>query len=133
MSAFIVSAAHIDLLVSFAVKHGVRYETNGRTILATPEIAEEIGQILADENYRSVNHRYQERTKGHFGSPETYKFKPAQLLPAIVILKQVACYAYQACETENWEQSVAFAICEAIKDAAIPELPGYAAAPWGID
>jgi len=138
MSAFMVSDKHIDALVIFATRNGVDFKVNGSRVKITKTNAEEIGQQLVDENYRSINARYAERTEGHFGKAPTYKIKITKALEKpdlepVVIIKQCHCYAYQACETDNWEQSAAFAIIEAIQDAAIRKLPGYEAAPWGID
>jgi len=48
-------------------------------------------------------------------------------------LKAIACFDYQACETDDWQQSEAFAFCEALRDRAINKLPGYSEAKWGID
>ena len=73
MSAFMVSDAHIDALVTFAVRHQVSYRVNGSRIDVTKNNAEEIGQILVDENYRSLNARYSERTEEYFGKAPTYR------------------------------------------------------------
>jgi hypothetical protein len=133
MSAYIVSDDHIHALVNFAVSARVSYFVNGKWIDITLENAEEIGQIFADENYRSVHRRYQERTTGHFGKAAPYKFKRARpLSDAVVILKLINCLDYQSCETDDWKASLAFNILAQIKDEAVRKLPGYDAAPWGI-
>ena len=138
MSAFMVSDAHIDALVTFAVRHQVSYRVNGSRIDVTKNNAEEIGQMLVDENYRSLNARYSERTEEYFGKAPTYRLKITRALAVpelepVVILKQCDCYAYQACETDDWEKTTAFEIIKSIKGAAVSALPGYDAAPWGID
>lgn len=133
MSAFIVTDNHIHALVGYAIRHDVSYRVNGNRVAITENNADEIGQILVDENYRSVHQRYAERTKGYFGDAESgYKFKRQPLPDAVTMIKAVHCFEYQACETDDWEKSIAHSICEAIIDAAIRKLPGYDAAPWGI-
>jgi hypothetical protein len=134
MSAHMVSDNHIHALVNFALLNNLDYRANGRFVRITRESAEEIGQILIDQNYRSVHHRYLDRAEQHFGKPPTYKFKVVRLLPdAVALLKLCVCYAYQACETDDWESSIAADIIMRIKDRAIIKLPGYDAAPWGIN
>jgi hypothetical protein len=138
MSAFMVSDKHIDALVIFAVRHNVSFRVNGNRVNVTKTNAEEIGQQLVDENFRSVNARYAERTEGYFGKAPTYKIEITKALSKpdlepVVVIKQCHCYAYQACENDNWEQSAAFEIVNAIEAAAVRKLPGYDAAPWGID
>ena len=128
MSAYIVADAHIDALISYAIKTNVSfYFENGRTDI-TRNSANDIGQILLDENYRSVNHRY----RGEEGDAPRYKIKPHAVLEPVVILKLINCLDYQSCETDDWKASKAYAVLDAIKDQAIRNLPGYEAAPWGI-
>lgn len=130
MSAFVVTTAHIDALVRYAVDKHVSYTSAvGRTTI-DKDNASEIGQKLLDENVRSVNYRYHEKD-----TPESYTFKHVKHvvpLPAVNILKAIDCLDYQSCETPDWRESEAFAILRVIKDVAIRNLPGYDAAPWGI-
>ena len=55
----------------------------------------------------------------------------AQCTP-VEIIKLCDCYDYQSCETRDWETTEAFAICAALRAAAIDSLPGYEDAPWGL-
>jgi hypothetical protein len=134
MSAYMVSDKQISVLVAYMIRQKIGYYVNG-WVYVTSVNAEEVGQILIDENYRSVSCRYQDRTESHFGKAPTYKFnaKHGPLPNAIVMLKLCNNFAYQACETDDWKDSVAFKIVEAIKERAITKLPGYDSAPWGID
>jgi hypothetical protein len=134
MSAYMVSENHLHALVNYAVREHLDYRVAGRSVRVAPENAEEIGQILSDENYRSVHHRYHDRAADYFGTPPTYKFRSVAKLPgAVAMLKLCDCYAYQACETDDWEDSVACKLVAAIRDHASRKVPGYDAAPWGID
>ena len=134
MSAYMVSDNQIDAMAGYMIRERIRYFVNDAWVDVTASNAEEIGQILVDENYRSVSARYSGNTEEYFGKAPHYKFKRRNVLPdAITMLKACNCYDYQACETNNWKESVAFKIVEAIKEHAIRRLPGYDDAPWGID
>lgn len=131
MSAFIVDNAHIDALVTYAVDKRVSYYFNQRTSIDLFN-ATEIGQKLLDENTRSVNYRYNEED-----TAERYAYKQwVRPLAAVAVIKAIDCLDYQCCETDDWRQTEAFAILQAIKEAAVENLPGYKAAyeaaPWGI-
>ena len=121
MSAYIVSDATIDALVTFA-------KSGSWTMVEGTEQA--IGDLLVAENYKSVNYRYGETDEPH---KYTYHFMltPANQTP-VVILKLCANYEYQACEHPEWEASKAHDIIKRIEAKAIRELPGYDDAPWGL-
>ena len=130
MSAWTVSKKHIDLLVTLAAQEEL---LGGKT-------ETEFGQILWDENYRSVNYRYSEQTP----SPH-YEFEPFDLttIPVISQIKQVGCYDYQSCETDDYQSTPAGLFVETLETllrAKLPDRPkevsdhpGYDVAPWGID
>lgn len=120
MSAYIVSDATIDALVTFAIGGGV--------YRVTSENPQKVGQMLVNENYRSVNHRYREKELAH-----TYTFKPmTRHLSPVTILKLCDCYDYQACETEDYEATDAAKMIDGIRHRAIRTLSGYDDAPWGL-
>jgi hypothetical protein len=48
------------------------------------------------------------------------------------IIKACDCYDYQACETDDYEQSIAHAIVSEIRAKAVHSFLEYEAAPWGI-
>jgi hypothetical protein len=140
MSAFVVSNTHINGLVRVAVSgpreatpspgrspwYGVQFA--GRDV--TPDRAEEIGAALLDENWKSVNYRYRESNE----SPGFVYFENSgPRLTAVEAIKAVHCYEYQACEHPEWESSAAFKFCNDFKNTLHSYLPGWDAAPWGID
>jgi hypothetical protein len=140
LSAYIVNHSHIDALLSYAIKHNVCYvvrETNA-LIEITARNASEIGRILLDENERSVRHRYADSddvpgTIGEEGA--SYKFRNWPVLPeALIILKACDCFDYQACETDDYDTTLANRIITAIRKKAIIYLPGWSDAPgWNLD
>jgi hypothetical protein len=135
MSAYIVENDHIDALLSYAIKHNVRYspEPSAPSVEITAFNATEIGRILLDENERSVRHRYP-GDEDSTADSASYNFRRFAPLPeAMIILKACDGFDYQACETDNYEQSVAAIIVNAIRGSAIPRLPGYSDAPgWHL-
>ena len=73
---------------------------------------------------------------GSVSDSAKYKFRLWPLaapLDALVILKACDGFDYQACETDDYEQSVACCIVNAIRGYAIRRLPGYSASPgWEL-
>lgn len=141
MSAYIVDHDHIDALLSFAIQHGVTYTANDSFVEITKSNATEIGRILLDENERSVRHRYPgcapDELPGTIGqNAALYKFRrwPAMVpLPALSILKACDSLDYQSCETDDYRQSLAASITNAIRNYAISRLPGYEDSPgWSM-
>ena len=136
MSAYIVDKEHIDYLV-FTAKtwRAMRVHHNGQWHEMTPR---ELGQMLWDENTRSVEHRYPsdriDQLPGTIGdAPYIYDASPkvwARLDP-VQVLKALKCYEYQACEHDGWKDSAAKWFTDALASEAIRHLPGYEDAEWG--
>jgi len=131
MSAFIVSDKHIAAMVNSMVPHypgdGKSYYWDGETRYFGGN-SQEIGQKLWDQNYRSVNARYNEKT-------ETPVYRGASIgrsLSPIEIVKACHCYNYQSCEATDWEHTEAYAISEAIEASAVRRISGYEEADWAI-
>lgn len=124
MSAFVVSTKHIDALVNFALNYSPAYTYDTFRYFYNHEWhwikarANETGQKLLDQNYRSVNYRYNETE-----TAPVYTYRPytGELNPEKII-KACNCYDYQACETDDYKDTEASAIIDAIRDAAIEKL-----------
>lgn len=147
MSAFIVSHDHIDALLSFAKDKRLKDQL---AYYIQPSRADQfdwtdIGRVLLAENERSVCHRYSDcvpgNAPGKIGEEAIgYKFRyftpflnMAHAKKCVWIIKNCDCFDYQACETDDYDQSIAHRIIEAIRSAATRALPDYEDAPWGID
>jgi hypothetical protein len=137
LSAYIVDHDHIDALLSYGIQHQVRYVApeSGSCVEIDLNNATEIGRILLDENERSVRHRYPgshvDDLPGTIGQNSAcYKFRrwPAPG-DAMAMLKACDGYDYQACETDDYEQSLAATIIRAIRGFAIRRLPGFSESP----
>jgi hypothetical protein len=126
MSAFVVSREHIEYLVSAGVKHGAGYTWNGKYVLVS-DWTTRIGQLLWDENVKSVNARYRLQDKaGRYVHRTTAEIDAAQAL------KLANSLAYQSCEHSGWGMSEAFAVLNGLKNAAIEHVAGYKGAKWTL-
>lgn len=160
MSAFICGPDHFKALAIFAAsrhrssadQHTVdpRYiegldpeglfTLRGIQNLNEAELASLYADVLYRENIRSVLTRYPKDTIE--SAPGPIK-KPAHItvtardhctaalrLPAVALLKMLDCLEYQSCESDDWENTVAYRLLNAIRRAAIRAIPGYEDAPW---
>jgi hypothetical protein len=129
MSAWIVTKAHIDVLVQAMVVEGI----------VPMDQATETGKTLWRENHRSVNYRYSERSR-----TPAYTFTGIEApLDAAVVFKAAACYEYQTCEHPGFKRSEARRLVDQLSDRMAEQLgtdrenaydlPSWKAAPWGID
>jgi hypothetical protein len=124
MSAWIVSKRHIDALVTPLYK--------------TIDMANKIGQLLWEQNHRSVNHRYNKQTQ----TPK-YEYEPCTdyvkeqdqhilTLPLEVLdlLKLLDSYEYQSCEVKfDAEVSI---YCQRLRKHLVSQLDGYKDSVWAI-
>ena len=131
MSAWIVYPDHVSYLVACALDLAPDgFLSFGNGTLLTPHTKDEIGQLLMDENVRSVGYRYSRDTFDELPGPVDktgiLDYRHIELdLPfdPIVLLKQLDCYAYQACECPDWLETDAHAFCEAVRGLAEMTLP----------
>lgn len=152
MSAFICGPDHFRELAAFATStgqlHGPRVSptwlhsiagadcdmlTTGQAFTDPLGYVELVANILFLENVRSVRYRYPDgELPGPVELPDyiAMGWYQERVSSPVHILKMCKCLAYQSCEHPEWESSTAFKLLEAIKDAAIAELPGYEDAPW---
>jgi hypothetical protein len=128
MSAFIVSDTHINALVRYASRHNVRaFHGNPLAMFQVKDNEQAAAGLLLAENVKSVNYRYRDNEVMSI----TYD-RGAPILTAIQAIKAAQCLRYQSCECDDFEESVAFKLIEAIIADAIPRLEGYESAEWGI-
>ena len=138
MSAWLVSQHHIAALAT--------------ALLDLGHGPQAVGETLLRENERSLRYRYEERAEPYFNEDgqltAPFAFAgPVREGGVAWLLKQVDCYAYQACEHPAWQQSEAKRLCDAIEAQiaglsedeapalrldAVRSSREYNAAPWGI-
>lgn len=97
-----------------------------------PETADEVGQMLWDENRISYAHRYGEQAEF---MPYRYERLGGPLAAppsAVQTLKAIDCYEYQSCEHPSWHVGEAKRFCDALRRRMISRLDGYDEADWEI-
>lgn len=147
MSAFVVSHDHINTLLTFANKHARDYgriypnRENSQQVLNLSNVddLQKIAEILYAQNVRSVHCRYPgdetvftlPGVVGEVGTDIHFRFARKNIT-AVAQLKLLSCYDYQSCETDDYPESLAARIVEALRKQAISALPGYADAEWEV-
>jgi hypothetical protein len=98
MSAFICSKLHIQTIAQ-----------NFVDILKFGDVLS-ISNELHKENIKSVNYRYDEKTK-------CIKWKNVETLPVskIQLYKLIKCLEYQSCEHNNWKNSKSYLMLQCMK------------------
>ena len=140
MSAFQLPETHIGAIAKWAIRNNrgaaVRCYWQGST---RQYYFEDICTVLAAECYRSVRSRYPTGPlPGPLAAgdgPVSFTLTQSQYatIGPVDALKALASYSYQSCETEDFDQSEAYALMQAIERAAIRALPGFDASPaWEI-
>jgi len=120
MSAWVVSKNHINQIMAFAKNTNFAFHHNNQT-------PTEIGQILWDENLRSVNHRY----PTHQQKAQKFTFRSAASVSVVQFLKHLDCLQYQSCETDNYHERPAYTLLERLRKHGISKIVGYDDAEWG--
>lgn len=147
MSAFVVDDYHIAYLLEAALSQAIcQYGSGGKFQWFGPDKEwhtltrgnkEEVGQMLWNENVRSVAERYPDdpfELPGPVGAAP-YQFEDKgyrwQIIEPAQVLKSCDCYEYQSCETDDWEDTQACAFIQALRREAIRALQRYDGAVWG--
>lgn len=121
MSAFVVESDHIDLMVTIAIRSCGWNEQ----YVNIPETADKLGQDLWNENYASINYRYDEEEPApeyHWTPVAEYQAEELTNLQLVQVVKAAHCYGYQTCEHPGWKDSKAYWACQAVELWAASEL-----------
>lgn len=152
MSAFLCNADHIGEMSKFfangsvpmasddLVTHAYNMVTRERISFSSPQ---EVAEILARENIKSLQANYPDSWKGFFTwNPEGKddEFDESMILlfvnqcqaktkgyPRVnkkELYGMISCYRYQSCEDENWVQSDAYWLTQNLKDVVSRKLIG---------
>lgn len=142
MSAYLVSNDTLDLLASIPMLEiGGKLDVYVRENTLPPRSdlyyhgatgwqsyerkhANEIKRELSLENLASVNDRYPNSRESHVGLEP---YRPVYLIEDIdysVILGAIACYRYQACETDSWLNSYAHLLLENLEQIVVRKIRG---------
>jgi len=145
MSAFLCSNDHLDLLACAFVelnqtpstrpgselerlanyRSSVRNRVPSPVPTATREAAQVVKQILYTENLHSLRCRYGDREPSCSDAPEacepyraphlSRRFDTGHMENLRILYGHVRCYDYQACESDDYGQSLAAQIMESIR------------------
>jgi hypothetical protein len=113
MSAFICSDKHIAVIVEAYAHHiNDQISIDKKTLvrLDTREGKQHLGNLLKNENIRSVNYRYGERTKLNtysHGDGSLTDIYGTRFANAVEACKLIDSLSYQSCERDDWEFSKA--------------------------
>jgi len=142
-----LNAAHFDAMADFAASRNI----SPAHVLHSPDMAQAhaefmrwtgrvmpnglvayrstVAAVLHAQNKRSVLARYPNADASYFPTYEpkriTVRITPQRALAA------VACYEYQACETDDFKSTLAYAFCRMIEAEAISEL--REGEPWALE
>jgi len=151
MSAYVVDPLTIDFLIAYCLTRRNRlhvYHDLAPSVFGTgpggveinEQTADRWGQVLQDENVRSVQYRYPQDTRDTLPGPsdleDVYSYRHVHTtglsgpIKPVDVLSVLRCYEYQACETPDWKETLAAALVEAIRHHAISALTMDS--PWGI-
>lgn len=127
MSAWIVSKNHIDHLVAGAIRLGVITEHNATTV----------GRMLTNANKKSIRARYGYDDEGAARVKTYWYQRPYVLLSDVSLYKQLACYDYQSCEYDGYENGPAHKFVRKVESVlesmgVTNQSEGYDHAPWGV-
>lgn len=146
MSAYLCSDRHLAYLIRAAAQtnspagdcFSYYHDGKRRTVYAEPSpngmSFAEFGQMLRDENVRSLQARYGDRAAELVGGFTTYThqiYPDPSKFSAVQVAKALACYAYQTCEHGAWTASAAHSFVRDLEHRQWSRVPGYEAAAWG--
>ena len=127
MSAFLCSSRHISVIVN---------SVNTWADLRPAMSSGQCFTLLSHANLVSVNYRYEHNAEAlnEFAQEASrHRYDPMAREPAVVVLKAIHCLVYQSCEVPGWDTSKAKGVLDRIAERVMRSLPGYDAAPWGIE
>lgn len=131
MSAYMVNEDTLDLIASVAIwsSHGLfiyagegtlpprgelEYAGEGEAIYYRASHLQDIKQELRLENIASLNARYPSDA-GLAGEGSPFKAIYSDQATYAQALGALACYEYQACESDSWRNSYAHLLCVGIR------------------
>lgn len=142
MSAYLCSDEHIrqlaaylatdsqDLLRHYSYNGVGSYGGNG--FVQQTEFADAVAAILLAENYRSLSARYGDEEEPHKLEPITLgEIERMRTVTPGKMVNPIRCYHYQACESDDYERTMAYKIVGWLKDLLLKRIPGYEDGEWG--
>lgn len=137
MSAFLLEDSHFIELAAALTQSATHYDM--AKFIADPDgflpeaYCTKIANILKAENVRSIQARYGDEDDNE--PPIVVGYSRAmtrKVTNPVHIIKMCDCYDYQSCETDDYEQSIAYGLIRKLRREMIMSLPGYDDAPWSF-
>jgi hypothetical protein len=125
-------------MIDYARQHRVDHRLLVSDDMRRKTDADYTFEVLLKENQRSLGARYGADKAGiadwHGDVVPLYRYtaQPMKIRKPVEIIKLCNCYDYQACETDDYYESVAAKWIDGLRHHAISNLPGYEEAPWGL-
>lgn len=117
MSAFLLSDKHLGTLADAVLNYDIGGYVARRD---RQEARAEVANLLKAQNINSVNARYTEQTPPSVWDSSflnsTMEITPLQLL------KMIASYNYQSCESGDWKQTEAYNLMKELEHRVIFDL-----------
>lgn len=141
MSAFMCDNKHL-LRLAAGMAHLVPHSAD--RLLKRPQLSPPgkdrlnrvsvIAAALHEQNIASLQARYGERAGCDGLKPPkatTEAITAADFVPLSHYAKALSCYMYQACETDDWDETAVRQLCADFALALLHFTPGWGDAPWG--
>lgn len=131
MSCYVVSNKTISVIAKGIVDYGLTIDgvelDTMQTIFVNGRY-QPYGQALLNQNYKSVNARYDEDSEAPRFYYEDVEFDEGTLLGCI------NCYNYQSCETNDYEDGSIARVLTKLKDEMLHRMISQKGQeiPWGI-
>ena len=118
MSAFLMSNDEFNTIISHFIDpnnrtgEGAWLKIGDRYDYLSAQNSAEVAEILRAENVRSISAKYGD------GNVEPYEFEyipSARKRPVGNIIGALDCYEYQACESDDWNESNALEIVQGLR------------------
>ena len=131
MSAYLMNEQTIGLLAEFAVrtkaiKYGACYDLNldlDKTVEALVR-SNLLSLAVRSPDGADPAKDFADMSTNEFIAACKSEATRSWSVPIIEILKSCDCFAYQACEYDDWDSSIAYKILDAIRKQCISKLPG---------
>lgn len=127
MSAFMCSENHINTIVTFAQKHGVRAYVDGLSFEAKHDPQAWVNALTV-ANRESLTARYGDTFNEEV--PKFQKHRPDAT--PVEIVKLCQSFEYQACEVSDYQSTRAHRLIESVLYEILTTMPGYEDAAWSI-
>ena len=147
MSAFLCSDQHITQLacwlcnddrsgLDWLARQSGYHDKGG--FMESNELATHVASVLKKENARSLSARYDDRADEYWDDKDDAippitlgEVDRMQICDLGKIAKAADCYEYQACESDDFRDTMAWRILGIIRKEIGSRLPGYSEANWG--